>query len=266
MRTTLRITLAIAVLLALTNVTDTLKTLGISDATAKENAIAALGNGWLPYGEANHVFKSANATTRIAIVNAALQWVKSYTASPEFAADYSRLRKESKPAAATVSGSAADDVKKQREEQELQIEEMKKSIASLPPEQRKAAEEGINRAIESMKQMQNDAALQESLLKAAASKREEDKLDDEATLLEWETRYPDNPRTLIIRRIKQFLSTSSSVDFDAKLIEGGGRKRFVNPDYEAKPAEWKFCYRAGRESLAAARQFATAWLKELESH
>jgi len=102
-----------------------------------------------------------------------------------------------------------------------------------------------------MKEMQNDAALQEAALKAAASKREEDKLENEATVLEWETRYPDDPRMLVIRRIKQFLALSGSVDFNAKLVESGGRKRFVNPDYEAKPGEWKFCYRAGRESVAA---------------
>jgi len=61
-------------------------------------------------------------------------------------------------------------------------------------------------------------------------------------VLEWETRYPDDPRMLVIRRIKQFLALSGSVDFNAKLVESGGRKRFVNPDYEAKPGEWKFCY------------------------
>jgi len=59
-----------AVLLALTNLTETLKNAGITDATAKENTIAALDNGWLPYGEANQRFKAANTTTRVAIVNA----------------------------------------------------------------------------------------------------------------------------------------------------------------------------------------------------
>jgi len=58
MRNALRVTLAIAVLLALTNLTETLKNAGITDATAKENTIAALDNGWLPYGEANQRFKA----------------------------------------------------------------------------------------------------------------------------------------------------------------------------------------------------------------
>jgi len=59
--------------------------------------------------------------------------VKSYTASPEFAAEYARIRNERKPAAPKVSGSAADDVKKEREEQEQQIEEMRRASPHFRP-------------------------------------------------------------------------------------------------------------------------------------
>lgn len=36
-----------------------------------------------------------------------------------------------------------------------------------------------------------------------------------------------------------------------------------NESYESKPSEWKLCYRAGKEPVAAARVAVGAWLKEL---
>jgi hypothetical protein len=39
--------------------------------------------------------------------------------------------------------------------------------------------------------------------------------------------------------------------------------RFVNQAYERKDGNWKLCYRAGRETVAAVRSAAQAWLKEL---
>ncbi len=41
-------------------------------------------------------------------------------------------------------------------------------------------------------------------------------------------------------------------------------KKFVNPAYEKKPAEWKMAYRAGKPAVDAARTFAKAWLAELQ--
>ena len=38
---------------------------------------------------------------------------------------------------------------------------------------------------------------------------------------------------------------------------------FVNPAYQAKSAQWKTCYRAGKQATTAARAAVQAWLKEL---
>ena len=70
----------------------------------------------------------------------------------------------------------------------------------------------------------------------------------------------EDPDATIKRRLKFFLETTKDVDFGAKLA---GRQ-FANEEHEAKPAEWKMCYRAGREATAAAREVATAWLADLE--
>jgi len=83
-------------------------------------------------------------------------------------------------------------------------------------------------------------------------------------LKEWEEEYPADPRKLIVRRIDEFLEESEDVDFSAKLVQSGGRMKFALTEYEDKPPLWKLCYRAGKEAVQAAREFAAAWRAELE--
>jgi hypothetical protein len=75
-----------------------------------------------------------------------------------------------------------------------------------------------------------------------------------------EKRYPSDAKELIKQRLNEFLDVSATVDFDAQL---NGRM-FANPTYEAKSQQWKMCYRAGKQVVAAAREEAQAWLKEVE--
>ena len=58
---------------------------------------------------------------------------------------------------------------------------------------------------------------------------------------------------------------SQGIAFDAKLVPGrSGKMMFADPQYKAKSSEWKLCHRAGRASVAAARAFATQWLRQIE--
>jgi hypothetical protein len=75
-----------------------------------------------------------------------------------------------------------------------------------------------------------------------------------------EKRYPSDAKELIKQRLSEFLEVSATVDFEAQL---NGRM-FANPTYESKSQQWKMCYRAGKQVVAAAREEAQAWLKELE--
>ena len=75
-----------------------------------------------------------------------------------------------------------------------------------------------------------------------------------------EKRYPSDAKELIKQRLNEFLDVSATVDFDAQL---NGRM-FANPTYEARSQQWKMCYRAGKQVVAAAREEAQAWLKELQ--
>lgn len=75
-----------------------------------------------------------------------------------------------------------------------------------------------------------------------------------------ESRMPSDPNELVRKRLQEFLKVSETVDFDAEL-QGTS---FAKPSYEAKSQQWKACFRAGKEVVAAAREEAQAWLKELE--
>lgn len=72
--------------------------------------------------------------------------------------------------------------------------------------------------------------------------------------------FPADAQTMVKQRLEDFLSISKTVDFDAEL---SGR-RFKNPKYERESTQWKMCYRAGREVVAAAQKEAESWLQELQ--
>ena len=89
----------------------------------------------------------------------------------------------------------------------------------------------------------------------------ENKIHNQVDKAENEKKYPSDPQALIKKRLEDFLRISATVDFDAEL--DGGRA-FKNPEYEKKSNNWKMCYRAGREVIAAARQEAQKWLDDLK--
>jgi hypothetical protein len=66
---------------------------------------------------------------------------------------------------------------------------------------------------------------------------------------------------LVKQRLQDFLEISASVEFDEELNTGD--RKFANPEYERKNDQWKMCYRAGKEVVHAAREFAEKWLAEL---
>ncbi len=72
-----------------------------------------------------------------------------------------------------------------------------------------------------------------------------------------------DPNAQLKRRLQAFLDTTADVDFAAKTTGSGSMRRFESEEYEAKPNEWKMCFRAGPEVTGAVRAFAEEWLAEL---
>jgi hypothetical protein len=91
----------------------------------------------------------------------------------------------------------------------------------------------------------------------------EDTRQYDAAVAKWKQEYPDDPKPLIARRLREFMQLSADVDFNATLKTQDGLSTFENPAYQAKPSQWKMCFRAGREATTAARAAVQAWLTEL---
>jgi hypothetical protein len=77
--------------------------------------------------------------------------------------------------------------------------------------------------------------------------------------------YPADARTLVAMRLRHFLDATQDVAYDAQLVDKNTKKVFANEGFEAKPAEWKMAFRAGKPATEAARAFAQKWLADLQS-
>ena len=153
-------------------------------------------------------------------------------------------------------------MKKADDEQKRQAEESKKAIATLPPEQRKAVEEAMKQSAAMLARM-DTPEMRQMRLDGIKAQRAERTTQYQQELANWQRDYPERPNPVIAKRLREFLALSENVDFAAELKSQNGRMMFVNPAYEAKPAQWKMCFRAGREATTAARAAVQAWLKEL---
>jgi hypothetical protein len=242
---------------------DVLARLGLTPAAARQGVLGPLSGG-TPYDEAAYkAFKALPAAARADVVRAGLAWIKAYVAGAEFQEAYRRLRESEKPAAPEPRAGADDPLKQMRADTEKSIAEMRKNMAAMDAETRKQMEAVIQQLRAQLAQMESPQQ-QEMLRQGAALAAEGDRKRHQEQLGEWERSFPADPRALIRRRIQEFLALSSGVDYAARLAPRGDKMIFASEAYEQKPAEWKLCYRAGREATEAARSFARAWLAELE--
>ena len=72
-----------------------------------------------------------------------------------------------------------------------------------------------------------------------------------------------NLKSLLKKRLNDFVQVASTVDFTAQTTGTGRNRKFVKAEYERKPGEWKTLYRLGKAPTLAALDFARTWVKEL---
>ncbi|NTV46702.1 MAG: hypothetical protein HGB11_09365 [Chlorobiales bacterium] len=243
-------------------VPDILSRLGINQNTAQDNVLYAYANGNVNYYLAAKSFKAAASSERVDLVKSLLGWVKTYTASPTFQKAYAALREERKPSP-PVSESYDEVMKKQRADAKKQQEEALKGLEKMPPETRKQVEAAIKQSIATQKEMDNNPEFQKMQKDGFIQDQARKKEQYQESMKRWEEDYPADSKVLVAKRLKSFLDLSADVNFDAKLTQRGDRKIFADPNYERKSSEWKLCYRAGKETVNAAREFSSSWLKEL---
>lgn len=241
---------------------DILAQLGITPQAAKDAIGSVISGGVYNPGLPGRAFTLLPPAARAQAVNAGVAWVKGYVASPDFARQYAQVRQNHKPEAPVWELTPEQQLQKAEDDQKRQREESEQAIAALPPEKRKAMEDALRNAADLTAKMNTPESRQKRLdgIKAdrAARLKEYD-----AAVAEWRRDYPEDPRPLVARRLREFLQVSADVDYGAKLISTGSSSVFENAAYQAKSSQWKLCYRAGREATAAARTAVQAWLAEL---
>jgi hypothetical protein len=244
----------------------TLAEFGINENQVKQQIVKSLANGSIYVYPDRKLVNAASPAARAAFVKNALSWVKTYTESAAFKADYAKQREAAKPASQQSKGTADEQVDKALVEQRKGLEETKKNVAKMAPDMQKQMAPVIKQMEETIERMAKDSNMKDIMKQSYEQHAVSDQKSYQERLASYEKQYPVDPKVLIAGRLHQFLDLSKDIAFDAKLVPGGGGKmKFADAQFENKSAYWKMCFRAGKTPVEAARAFAAEWLKQLEA-
>jgi hypothetical protein len=237
--------------------------LGITEGRAREAVFDSFVSGAVSLAGKADVFTAASPQARVAIVNAALTIARAFVESAEFPRRYADHREANGPDPLPPPTTADEVLAKQRAHFEAQVEGMRKQFAEVTPAQRETLEQGFETMRARFTEMEKgdarielDAALKEQRIRHVRA--------HDMAMKELETVYPADPRVLVAGRLRKFLDLSKDIDFTAQLVERDKKMRFADAALEARPAEWKMLFRAGKPATDAARAFAQKWLADLE--
>ena len=243
---------------------DHLATLGISEGRAKEAVFDSFMSDAVSIAGKPAAFTAMAPAARVALVNFALTLARTFVESDEFKRRYADHRDANGPEPLPEAQTADAIFAKQRAGFENQVTEMRKLFDQITPEQRATLEAGwtdMRRQLDEMEKGDRRKEI-EGLLK---DQRDELIRQRSAAMIEFEKTYPADPRVLVALRLRRFLDVTKDIDFTAQVVEKGKVRVFANDALEAKPAEWKMCFRAGKPSTDAARAFAQKWLNDLQA-
>ncbi len=241
---------------------DVLKKTGLTQAQASAEMLNSLVQGTLPVHLGIAAFQKGSPAERVDLVQSAIAWAKTHARSPEFVKTYRQWREQNRPVL-EQKPPVDEQMRKQKEETDQQLAEMKKNMEKVPPEMRKQMEQALKEVAAQRKQMEGDQSMQAMVRKGMETERQQDQVDFQKRLGEFETNFPADLKPLIARRLKEFLNLTATIDFAAKLLDRGEFKVFADQTLENKENTWKYCFRAGPDVVAAARASASAWLAEL---
>ncbi len=237
--------------------------LGITEGRAREAVFDSFVSGAVSIAGKADVFTSASPQARVAMVNAALTLARAFVESAEFPKRYADHREANGPDPLPPATNADEVLAKQRANFEVQVEGMRKQLGDVTPEQRETLEKGFESVRARFTEMEKGEARVE-LEAALKEQRIRQEQAHQAAMKELDAVYPADPRALVANRLRKFLDLSKDIDFTAQLVERNRKKRFVDAALEARPAEWKMLFRAGKPAVDAARAFAQKWLADLQ--
>ena len=242
----------------------TLADLGITDGRAREAIFDAFTTGYpVMVGKAD-VFKGASADTRVLFVKAAATLARAYVESPAFAARYADHREANQPDPLPPAKTADQVLAKQREDFGQQVEGIRAQFGDITQAQRDTLEQGFLEMYERFDKMETDGRKAEIVEALKTTRAQEEAAHVEATR-EFDKLVPKDPNVIVAARLRAFLDLTKDINFAARLVERDKQIHFADETFEARPAPWKLCFRAGKEATGAARAFAQHWLQALEA-
>lgn len=243
---------------------DHLATLGISEGRAKEAVFDSFVSDAVSIAGKPAAFLQMSPQARVALVNFTLNLARSFVESDDFKRRYAEHREANGPDPLPAAQTADQVFQRQRAGFENQVTEMRKLFDQITPEQRATLEEGWKEMRQRLDEMEKGDKRKEieGLLK---DERDNEVREHAAAVKELDKRYPADSRALVAMRLRRFLDVTSDVNYNAQLVDKDKKKVFADAALEAKPAEWKMAFRAGKPATDAARAFAQKWLADLKA-
>jgi len=242
---------------------DHLANLGITAGRAREAVFDSFIAGTISLAGENEVFKKASAPARVAMVNFALTLARTFVETDDFKRRYADHREANGPDPLPEEPSVDAILAKQRAGFEEQVAQMRKLFDQITPEQRATLEAGWTDMREQLTDMEAGPRRAE-LEKAIRQQRVAQEQERAEAVKLVDAVWPPDARAMVANRLRHFLEVSSDVVYDARLIDNG-KKVFADAALEARPKEWKLCFRAGKPATDAARAFARQWLSDLQA-
>lgn len=242
-----------------------LKQFKIEEGTAKSNIFYAV-SGTSFYIPNVKVLRDLAIGDRVSAIESIGKNVKEYVASKEFVEKYNQLREDRKPTPPETPKYSAQLKEEQKESLTNSIAEMEKSKTQMAKDQQAMFDDIIKGLKDQLKEIDNPNSTMftpemDVYIKQGYDMQVENYNNE---IKEWETEYPiSDPKPMIKKWISVFLEKSGDINFSAATKKDSkGILKFVDKEYEYKDSQWKLYYRAGKESVTAARTFAQNWLKE----
>ena len=238
-----------------------------SEEVAKSDILHAVTN--LSYFIPNvKSLRDLSVNERVSIIQLMGKNIKDYLASQDFLEKYNQYREDKKPTTPEAPKYSAQLKEEQRENLKKGLAEMEKAKAQVTKDQQAMFDDmikGLNQQLNEIDDPKKTLYTPEmdSIIKQSYEMQMSEYTENVAT---WENEYPkNNPNPIIKIWINTFLKKSAGINFDAKTTEiKPGTIKFIDQEYERKDSQWKLYFRAGNETVTAARIFAQEWLGELK--
>ena len=200
---------------------------------------------------------------RAAAASALFAWGKSYVNSAAFTAKYNEFRSGAVDLAPQYDRTVEQEVQLEIDRQLEDIRQTRPIAARLPPDERGTFLEQLN--------LREKQLRDPGFIKQRQEQVTEERAQSHASAASASARngltIPADPKTLVARRLRDFLAATVDVNFETRTISltgGADGIEFVDPAVRTRPLMWLEAVIVGPEATAAARAAAQAWLEEIE--